>query len=452
MKKWLAILLCMAILMPCTTASAERPKVYISGDYSYILSDEGNAEIVFYEGNTANLMIPDQLDGHPVTAIGDKAFCYCSTLTGVTIPDSVTSIGDRAFYGCKNLTAVMIPGSVTSIGAQALDTCKSLKEITVEYGSYAETYCAKKWLPTRYASSENDFPYILSDEGNAEIIKYIGNTADLVFPEQLDGHPVTTIGDEAFWECTCLTSVTIPEGVISIGSDAFRKCKNMTSITIPDSVTDIGERPLTDCYSLETITVSPGNPALAVIDGVLFSKQDKRLVCYPVTRTDSEYAIPEGTVIIGDGAFDECDNLTSIIIPDSVTSIGSSAFAGCHKLSDIELPEGITSINPLTFYFCINLTGITIPAGVTSIGSNAFSNCSSLTEITIPDGVTSIGFNAFAECPHLKRIEIPDSVTEIKDDAFEGDSILLNFIVGYKSYAEKFCKSHHLRHTYAVKF
>ena len=144
MKKCIAVLLCMAILMPCSFASAEKAKTYFSGDFSYILSDDKNAEIISYAGKAAALAIPEQLDGYPVASIGDSAFSYCSSLTGVTVPDGVTSIGDRAFYSCRNLTEITIPESVVSIGAGAFDSCKALKKIIVVYHSYAEEYCINR--------------------------------------------------------------------------------------------------------------------------------------------------------------------------------------------------------------------------------------------------------------------------------------------------------------------
>ena len=156
-----------------------------------------------------------------------------------------------------------------------------------------------------------------------------------------------SIGDLAFYYCSSLTSITIPDSVTSIGNAAFESCRSLTSITIPDSVT-----------------------------------------------------------IIGESAFFYCTSLTNITIPSSVTSIGNFAFYYCESLTGITIPDNVTSIGDWTFYKCSSLTSITIPDGVTSIGRYAFSECISLTSITIPDGVTSIGYDAFKNCSNLKTISL----------------------------------------------
>ena len=130
---------------------------------------------------------------------------------------------------------------------------------------------------------------------------------------------------------------------------------------------------------------------------------------------------------IGDSAFEECSNLTSITIPNSVTSIGDYAFSRCSNLTSITIPNSVTSIGDYAFSRCSNLTSITIPNSVTSIGDYAFSRCSNLTSITIPNSVTSIGDYAFSGCSDLTSITIPDSVTSIGDYAFFGCSNLTSF-------------------------
>ena len=178
-------------------------------------------------------------------------------------------------------------------------------------------------------------------------------------------YSVTSIGDGAFYECSSLTSIVIPNSVTSIGDYAFYWCSNLTSIEIPNSVTSIG-----------------------------------------------------------DGAFDSCDSLTSIEIPGSVTSIGDYTFYHCMSLTSIEIPNSVTSIGDCAFFFCRSLTSIEIPNSVTSIGDNAFFFCQSLTSIEIPEGVTSIGNNIFYDCGSLTSIVIPNSVTSIGDYAFMGCSSL----------------------------
>lgn len=149
--------------------------------------------------------------------------------------------------------------------------------------------------------------------------------------------------------------------------------------------------------------------------------------------------IPDGVTSIDDRAFCECSELASITIPDSLTSIGDDAFVCCSKLTSITIPDGVTSIGRDAFDECSGLTSINIPDSVTSIGYGAFYRCSGLTSIIIPDGVTSIGDWTFSECSALTSVTIPSSVTSISDKAFNVDSNVT--IYGYRdSYAETYAK------------
>ena len=207
-------------------------------------------------------------------------------------------------------------------------------------------------------------------------------------------YSVTSIGDSAFYFCSSLTSITIPNSVTSIGSYAFSWCSSLTSISIPNSVTSIGFSAFSYCDDLTSIT------------------------------------IPNSVTSIGRYAFSSCESLTSITIPNSVTSIGGYAFDGTPWLNNqpdgclyigkclyqykgempenthIDVNEGTTMISGGAFLNCSSLTSITIPNSVTSIGIHAFSSCSSLTSITIPNSVTSIGSYAFSSCESLTSISI----------------------------------------------
>jgi len=235
--------------------------------------------------------------------------------------------------------------------------------------------------------------YVLEEVG-AKIIGYVGEPPeDLVFPSELDGVPVTVIGE---WvsDDVYLTSVTIPEGVTHIGALAFSNYfSGFSSVTIPNSVTSIGKWAFY-CCELTSATIPAGvveiagdafdacplayievdadNPVYEAVDGVLFDKQHKALVTYPGRRIGSPYAIPEGTLSIGECAFTNCGGLTGVIIPDSVTSIGESAFWGCTNLTSVTIPDGVTDIGYMAFDQCDSLASVTIPASVVSIGDEAF--------------------------------------------------------------------------------
>ena len=407
---------------------------------------------------SGDIVLPSKIEGKPVTSIGDDAFYKCSSLTSITIPDSVTSIGSYAFNWCDSLTSITIPNSVTSIG-WAFDGCDKLNQINVDTAN------------TVY-SSENG---VLFNKDKTELIRYPEGKTDTSYsiPDS-----VTSIGGNAFEYCSSLTSITIPNSVTSIGDDAFYRtgiyndesnwengvlyignylikakstlsgeyvvksgtkciancafedCRSLTSVTIPDSITSIGNRAFEDCSSLTSV------------------------------------AIPDSVTSIGDSAFWDCSSLASITIPDSVTSIDYRAFEGCSSLTsvyisdiaswcgiafdssdsnplgsgaslylngklvtDLIIPNSVTNIGNYAFYGCSSLTSITIPDSVTSIGDSAFSNCSSLTSITIPDSVTSIGWYAFCNCSSLTSITIPNSVTSIDRDTFDGCSSLTSITI-----------------------
>ena len=251
-----------------------------------------------------------------------------------------------------------------------------------------------------------DFNYVLQSNGTAQITNYNGIAQELVIPLELDGYTVTSIGENAFSECKSLTSVTLPDSITSIGEYAFSDCTNLTSIIIPNGVTSIGEcafftctsltdvyipdsvtridtNPFVQCHSLVNIHVSPDHPFLATIDGVLFSKPERRLICYPCAFVQTEYTVPQGIQIIGNGAFAICHDLKTVNIPNSVTEIGIVAFAWCDGLTAVTIPDSVTSIGISAFYNCTNLSSVTVPSSVRFIGNDAFSYCADSLMLTV---------------------------------------------------------------------
>ena len=249
-------------------------------------------------------------------------------------------------------------------------------------------------LSSDYLTS-GDYEYTFLDDGTVEISKYIGSDKEITIPDTIDGKKVTSIGNYVFEHCIGLESITIPENITNIENMAFHICTN-----------------------LESINVDVNNNIYSSIDGVLFNKEQDKIIFFPDNRFDS-YEIPDSVTSIGDMAFYGCDNLTNIIIPDSVTSIGNGAFYDCYNLTNIIIPDSVTSIENYAFSGCANFTSITIPDSVTSIGEGAFSSCRILTSITIPDSVTSISDSTFRYCYKLTDIIIPNSVTSIGFFAFE---------------------------------
>ena len=233
--------------------------------------------------------------------------------------------------------------------------------------------------------------------------EYQGN---VVIPEEVTymnrTRKVTCIGNYAFYSCSGLTSVTIPNSVTSIGGFAFDRCKGLKKVIVKDIAAWCGIK-FDNSYS---------NPLYYA----------KHIYCDEDTEI-TNLIIPNSVTSIGGYAFYGCSGLTSITIPNSVTSIGESAFYECSGLTSVTIPNSVTSIGDCTFYGCSGLTSITIPNSVTSIGTSAFSRCYGLTSVTIPNSVTSIGYAAFSSCSGLTSVTIPNSVTSIGNSAFDGANI-----------------------------
>ena len=278
-------------------------------------------------------------------------------------------------------------------------------------------------------------------------------TGNVVIPESVTyngaTYSVTSIGSSAFYNCSGLTSIEIPNSVTSIGSSAFYNCSGLTSIEIPNSVTSIGNHAFYDCDGLTSIEIPN---SVTNIGGFAFWD------CTGLTSIE----IPNSVTSIGSHAFWYCTGLTSIVIPNSVTSIESSAFCCCTGLTSIVvddyntkydsrencnaiietetntlilgcknsvIPNNVTSIGEGAFGDCTGLTSIEIPNSVTNIGECAFERCSGLTSIVIPNSVTSIGEDAFWYCTGLTSIVIGNSVTSIGEDAFNGCKGLTSIVV-----------------------
>ena len=311
-------------------------------------------------GYSGDVTIPSSVayngNSYSVTSIGFYAFGNCN-LTSVTIPNSVTSIETWAFKDCSGLTSITIPNSVTSIGEEAFEFCSGLTSITIP-------------------------------------------------------NSVTSIGERAFSSCSSLTSVTIPNSVTSIGSEAFYECSGLTSITMPDVL---------DVSKAQLFVIKDGIQYLILNNKEVkvAHKEEKYIGDVVIPASISALGNTFAVTSIGNSAFLNCSNLTSVTIPNSVTSIGNSAFEGCKGLTSITIPNSVTSIGEEAFSGCI-WTSITIPNSVTSIGSKAFSWCIGLTSITIPNSVTSVGSEAFYECSGLTSVTIiPNSVTNIWPNAFK---------------------------------
>jgi hypothetical protein len=344
-----------------------------------------------------------------------------STLAVLSIMLAVSARGQsgdyNGFYWSLNGNTIEITGNDGSLGgAVAIPSSVPVQTGTNPDGSPIYTY------------------YPVTSIGDDAFLNCTGLT-NVTIPNS-----VTTIGEQAFEGCSGLTSVTIGTSVTSIGDDAFAGCSGLTNVTIPNSVTSIGDDAFAYCTSLTSVRI--GTSVTSIGEEAFWS-------CTSLTSV----TIPDSVTSIGEWAFWSCTSLTSVMIGTSVTSIGDGAFAGCSGLTNVTIPKSVTNIGYAPFIACYSLTAITvdinnpayssvagvlfdksqttlieypegiagpytIPDSATSIGDNAFLFCTNLTSVTIPNSVTSIGDDAFSLCTSLTSVTIPNSVTSIGDDAF----------------------------------
>lgn len=255
-----------------------------SRDFTF---DATTGTIKKYNGNDAVVNIPSEINGTPVTTIGNAAF-RDSSVTSVTIPASVTEIGANAFAGCTNLTSVTYGGDWSNL--------------TIQSGNPAVEDAANAQL----------FDFAFTPDNTAVIVRYKGTAADVTIPSRYKGKPVTMIDHAAFHNNSAVTSVTIPDSVTAIPDDAFGFCSQLTNISIPNSVTFIGFSAFNSCTSLKSIT------------------------------------LPSSLSTIQSYAFYNCGNLKTIRIPVSVTSIGNCAFDVCPSLMTVTYPGSKTQWDAIT--------------------------------------------------------------------------------------------------------
>ena len=337
----MALLLCLPALFSCAETRTKW-------SYQFEVMDDGTAKITEYRGSDTELIIPEELDGYPVTAIGDGVFQLKQKLISVVIPNGVVSIGAKAFSSCDGIQKITLPKSLKTIGNRAFSNCKGLTQIVLPEGleQMGENPFALCDNLTDVSFSGPNAVYEVRD--GALINKQENRLVSWLHQADQGAYTVPDdiriIGRSAFVECKDLTSVTLPEGLEIIEESAFNRCTELDSITLPESLAEAQNQAFANCERLSAVSIPdnlasmPGNPfmgctnlteilisenhsTLEMKDGVLFDRTDSRLVCYPCSRKDTEYTVPEGTVRIGASAFENCKDLIRVTVPDSVESI-----------------------------------------------------------------------------------------------------------------------------------
>ena len=426
--------------------------------------------------------------------INEYSFFKCSSLTSIDIPDTVQTIDSVAFALCSNLKQVIVGTGVTSLKTYAFVSCPALESVyfkgncpeidesifngDVPNPYYPNVYYVEgtegwddpakldwldpeklfTWTPE---APPSDFEYRI--EGDEAIItNYLGTDLDVVFPNEIEGKPVTgidyrfydaadlsgnhnknnitscqlpenlryirnrlfdhctnlatiqipanveTIGELAFSGCYKLTELHIPNGVKTIGSDIIAICNNIKTINIPASVEDIygglysesfGMNAFAWAYGLEEITVDEENPFYRAIDGVLFNKEGTTLLQYPCGRPGAEYVIPEGVTKLAWASFLKAGYLETVRFPSSLKVINEASFHQCTSLTSIDIPDTIQAIRAGAFQGCSNLKQVTIGTGVELLEGHAFSKCQVLENVYFK-----------GNCPDVDYLGLPDLV------------------------------------------
>lgn len=390
----------------------------------------GVKELSGFSGSgLTNIDIPDS-----VTVIGNSAFSYCELSEEVVIPDSVVKISAYAFYrcskipkitigesvedisegafdGCSKIEEIVIPSSVMSIDSRAFSNCVGLKYLTITENVSRIGGSAFMNCPNIERISVDSRNRNYKSDGNCLIVIDTwdnGNTLMLGCRNSVIPNGITVIEEDAFCNCSELKEIEIPNTVKSIRESAFSGCTGISVIEIPDSVQDIYDNAFYDvkCISYSDQMTAWGSPwgANSVIN-----------------NTGNEYT--EGWLTYKDDTKTEivsCSTEASgtIEIPATVESIGNAAFMNCKNITSVIIPNSVYSLNDYAFKNCTGLESVTIPGSVGYMGYDVFQNCSGLTSVIIEDGVRSISAGAFINCASLKNITVPKSVVKINYDSF----------------------------------
>lgn len=463
--------------------------------YRYQVNSDGTATVKEYLGNETDVVVPECLDGFPVTVIGEHAFNGQKQLRRVTLPDSIVEIQHMAFASCRELTQMNRPLKLAKVGGAAFNFCPV--SLTPKGNQPME---------------EQDFKYVLDENGDAEITGCHTYGDEVVFPATLRGHKVTRIGGFqnaqvksvvicegitsvttfGFQGCTHLQQVRFPDSLKQIGGHGFAYCRALTEVRLPDNLIDIMDHAFTCCTSLKKVKLPQ---KLIFIPRGAF--------CYCSALTDVE--VPKGRVVIEEAAFLDCESLRNITLPTNI-KIHPRAFNGCKALTiQQQTPGGQQKVPLLSeddYYHVIYelredgayVTGcsknsglveiygqwkglpvkeilpgafrgkgverVWIREGVQKIGEAAFAGCIQLYELKIPASVKHIGANAIPNMGQRTIVD-PYSHAALQQDPWARKQLGLydpvepeyktvyvtNAIVRSGSYAESWCREHSIPYT-----
>ena len=319
-----------------------------------------------------------------MASVPNGAFCGCSSLSSLTLGNTVTAIGARAFSGCISLTSLELPNSLRTIGAGAFDGCSGLSGDLV-LPPYVQEIGACAFRNCPQVTSVN-FPSLLTSIGDNAFKNCTGLPGDLVLPNTLQ-----TIGEGAFEGCTGFSSVSVNVPVLN--ANTFKSCTGLTEVTIGQNVTEIACNTFENCNQIATVNFNATN-------------------CNRIRFFNSFYSYERYSPFR-----DSRETLTTLNIAAGVTCIPGPAFYQCYHLSGLNLPASVRTIEADAFAYCSDLTGALDLPILNTLGSGAFKGCTGLTSVSVD--VPTISEEAFKGCTGLTEVTIGQSVTEVKKKVFE---------------------------------
>lgn len=448
----------LVMLLTCLSVSAET-----EGDFTYTVSD-GNAVITKYSSDESNVVIPDTLGGYKVTGIGDSAFLNLTKIKSITIPASITHMDYGAFMNCtieqinipsieswlgitfetnkessnplytgnaylyidgKAVTDIVIPSTVETVPDMAFYNYKGLKSLTVSngvktIGKKAFQKCSNLSDITISGNVQKVDDYAFSDCTQNKRITITDNCDNISgitagipnITEAIISDGITSIGKNAFRNCTALSYVTIPNSVQTIESAAFIYCNSLSNVILPEGVKTINGG-FDFCTGLESITIPSTVTDLSSFAfnscKNLKSVNIGTLAQWLNLNMDSGSSNPlnNGTAIlyIGNTPF------TELNVPSDVTVIKPYLFYNYAALSSFKGHSKLKEIGTYSFYGCSGLTSLVVPESVSVLGDHSFEKCTGITELTIAGNLADVGSWVFKDCTTLKTVTLTKGIT-----------------------------------------
>lgn len=425
--------------------------------YTYEIQN-GEATITGYNKDLLRrkVLIPEEIEGCPVTTIGDRAFSDMPSGIGKEfyIPDNVTTFGKEAFAGSAYLDAVRMPQKLTKMGEGVFAACLQMHFLEIpdsltEIPDYAFTNC---W---GYGAGRGDYSV---EQCIGKNVTKIGKGAfggcwnmgrawgDGRLPEKLESigegafqycytikklqipAGVTVIPDRTFQGCERLESIQIDGDITMIGAEAFDGCVALTSMPLSKSLNLIGADAFRDCTALTDFQLAEGNTHFQVQQGALMTADATRLLTYAASAPQQSFVMPETLTQIDDGALKNLRYLETLTFSPIFSDYQAGMFENATGLKTVNFGEGtLTAIPDRFFKGCTSLVSPNAFTGVTSVGESAFEGCTAVQSLSFDDSLSNIGTKAFQNCKALESVHIPDSVTSLSAAAFRNDVSLTEF-------------------------